>query len=63
VQQTDEFHEWVRFFCDAVEAQANEEIARIDALLNFRPKLLDELKAANAKGLVLDIVDDLIAYP
>lgn len=61
--QTGEFDEWVQFFCDAVEAQANEEIARIDALLNFRTKLLEELKAANAKGVVLDIVDDLIAYP
>jgi Fic family protein len=61
--QTAEFDEWVQFFCDAVEAQAKEEIARIDALLNFRTKLLEELKAANAKGVVLDIVDDLIAYP
>jgi len=61
--QTGEFDEWVQFFCDAVEHQANEEIARIDALLGFRTQLLDELRAANAKGVVLDIVDDLIAYP
>ncbi len=61
--QTGEFDEWVRFFCDAVEAQANAEIARIDALLEFRTQLLNELRAANAKGVVLDIVDDLIAYP
>lgn len=61
--QTGEFDEWVQFFCDAVEHQANEEIARIDTLLGFKTQLLDELRAANAKAVVLDLVDDLIAYP
>lgn len=61
--QSGQFDDWVQFFCDAVEAQANAEIDRINALLDFRTQLLEELKTANAKGVVLDIVDDLIAYP
>lgn len=61
--QTGEFDEWIQFFCDAVETQANDEVSRIDELLDLRVEILDKLRGQSARGVVLEIVDDLIAYP
>lgn len=61
--QTGRFDDWVQFFCDAVESQARAELARIDSLLDFRRELLASLRRERARGVVVEIVDDLVAYP
>jgi Fic family protein len=60
---TGDFEPWVDFFADAVLAQAVDAEARIAKLLSIRQKMLDALRAEKARGVVLDIVEDLIGYP
>ncbi|NMR19727.1 Fic/DOC family N-terminal domain-containing protein [Cellulomonas fimi] len=61
--QTGDFNPWVTFFCDAVTAQAADTIARINRLVEIRAFMLDRLRKVKARGVVLDIVEDLIGYP
>lgn len=63
VSRTGDFDAWVQFFCGAVTAQAQDGVSRIDDLLGVRAFFLDVLKGAGARGVVLDIAEDLIGYP
>ncbi|HEY9496566.1 MAG TPA: Fic/DOC family N-terminal domain-containing protein [Intrasporangium sp.] len=60
---TGNFEPWVAFFADAVIAQAADAEARITRLLSLRQEMLGALRAEKARGVVLDIVEDLIGYP
>lgn len=60
---TGDFEPWVRFFADAVLAQAADTEARITRLSELRHETLTALRSVRARGVVLDIVDDLIGYP
>jgi Fic family protein len=42
---------------------AEEACQRIDRLVAFRDEMLETLRKVKARGVVLEIVDDLIAYP
>jgi len=57
------FNPWIRFFAEAVVAQAEDAVGRIDELIKIRQSMIDLLRAEGAKGVVLDIVEDLIGYP
>lgn len=46
-----------------VKEQAERSRARIEALTLYRAHMLDALRAAKAKGVVLELVDDLIGNP
>lgn len=63
VSHTGEYDDWLRFFFTAVAAQADDAVSRIDSLMEARSDFLDLLRADRAKGVVLEIVDDLIGYP
>lgn len=63
VSQCGEFDDWIQFFCEAVRAQADDGVRRIDDLLGVREEILATLRADGAQGVVLGIVDDLIGYP
>lgn len=54
---------WVQFFADGIKDQAGDSLRRIDSLNQIRDGMLDALRAQKAKGVVLDIAQDLIAYP
>lgn len=63
VSQTGDYDPWLQFFFGAVIAQAEDAVTRIDDLLAVRAEFLDRLRADKAKGVVLEIVEDLIGYP
>lgn len=56
---------WVEFFCEAVIAQANDMIRRIDDLLSARQEMLELLRAERVRGggVIYEIVEDLVGYP
>jgi Fic family protein len=60
---TGDFDPWVRFFAEAVKAEADDSVGRIEELIQVRQDMLDKLRADKAQGVVLDIVEDLIGYP
>jgi Fic family protein len=60
---TGQFDEWIRFFAQAVQHQAQEAVSRIEMLTNLRAVMIEALRQDKAKGVVLDVVEDLIAWP
>jgi pimeloyl-ACP methyl ester carboxylesterase len=52
----------VRFFCTAVEAQAQDMVSRIEELLAVREEMLGIVRAHRLRGTSVSIVDDLIGY-
>jgi Fic family protein len=60
---TGKFDAWIRFFALAVQNQAREAVTRIELLTSLRAEMLEALREDRAKGVVLDIVEDLIAWP
>ncbi|MCT2278342.1 Fic family protein [Micromonospora chalcea] len=60
---TGRFDPWIRFFSEAVRAQAVLAVERIDALLDWKEHALDRLREANVRGVAVRIVEDLIGYP
>lgn len=63
VSQTGHYDAWLQFFFTAVCAQADDAVGRIDDLMSVRAEFLDLLRTDGAKGVVLEIVEDLIGYP
>lgn len=63
VSQTGNYDHWLQFLLTAVAAQADDAVERIDDLMKARSDFLDLLRADRAKGVVLEIVDDLVGYP
>ena len=60
---TGDYDPWVQFFAKAVKAQAEDALARVERIIEVREEMLQALRAQRARGVVLEIVDDLIAYP
>lgn len=60
---TGDFNEWIRFFAQAVTHQSREAVTRIEMLTKIRADMLEALREDKAKGVVLDIVEDLIGWP
>lgn len=58
-----DFDTWVQFFARAVCAQADDAVRRIDELMAYKQTMIDALRADRARGVVLDIVEDLVGYP
>lgn len=63
VSKTGDYDSWVQFFAQGVKEQAERARQRIDQLVEFRAEMLSALKADRAKGIVLDLVEDLIGWP
>ncbi|WP_256842667.1 Fic family protein [Ornithinimicrobium cryptoxanthini] len=63
VSATGEFEPWVAFFARAVIAQAGDTESRMDAIEEIRVRTLGQLRTARAKGVVIDLVDTIIANP
>lgn len=60
---TGDFDPWVRFFADAVIAQAADAQHRIAQLVALRQKMQDALRVDKARGVVLNIAESLIEQP
>lgn len=54
---------WIQFFAEGVKHQAIDAVRRIDQILRIRDDMLEALRSAKAKGVVLDIAHDLVGYP
>ncbi|WP_320067739.1 Fic family protein [Micromonospora sp. RTGN7] len=63
ISMTGNFDPWIRFFAEAIRAQAVLAVERIDALLDWKEHALERLRAANVRGVAVRIVEDLIGYP
>ncbi|MGC4803840.1 Fic family protein [Micromonospora sp. DT233] len=63
ISMTGRFDQWIKFFSEAVRAQAVLAVERIDALLDWKEHALDRLREAKVRGVAVRIVDDLIGYP
>jgi hypothetical protein len=62
VSETGDYEPWVRFFCTAVEAQAQDMVSRIEELLAVLEEMLGIVRAHRLRGTSVSIVDDLIGY-
>ncbi len=54
---------WIQFFAEGIKHQAVDAVKRIDQTLMIRDRILEALRAAKAKGVVLEIAQDLVGYP
>lgn len=65
VSQTGNFDPWVRFFGEAVKAQAQESTETIDRLNDFSTEVLSALRDIGERtgSVTLALASDLIGYP
>lgn len=63
VSETGDPDPWLQFFFLAVRHQADDAVARIERIVQIRNRMRGALRDAKARGVVLEIVDDLIGYP
>jgi Fic family protein len=63
VSATGDFEPWIRFFSEAVRAQAVRGVEKIDALHDWRDEALAQLLDADVRGVAVRIVEDLFGYP
>lgn len=63
VSQKGLWTKWILFFLRAVATQAADAIRRSDGLLKLWQTYRDQLQSARASALLLQLVDDLFAYP
>lgn len=54
---------WVAFFAEGVEASADATRHRVDALLTWRQKALETVRAAGVSGVAERVAGDLIGSP
>ncbi len=63
VSETGDLNPWLQFFFEAVRHQADDAVSRIERIIEIRDRMREQLRLVKARGVVLEIVDDLIGYP
>lgn len=63
VSATGNWDGWIRFFARGVAASAEDVAARVDRLLAIHQRYVELLRKAGARGVIRDIVDELISSP
>lgn len=63
VSSTGDFEPWIRFFSEAVRAQASGAVRKIELLNDWRDAARNRLQNAGSRGVAGRIIDDLIGYP
>ena len=63
VSQQGKWKEWVGFFLRGISSQSRDAIRRSDLLLALWQKYRSDLQAARASALLLQLVDELFAFP
>jgi len=63
VSRRGNWNQWVLFFLDAVATQSGDAIQRSDQLLALWQKYRERMQVARASALLLQLVDELFAYP
>ncbi|SEG25891.1 Fic family protein [Thermomonospora echinospora] len=57
------FDEWIQFFCQAVQHRSRETTRKIDELIHWRREIVNELHRRGRRGVIHQIVKNLIGYP
>ena len=63
VSHTGKFDPWIEFFCEAVRHQANEATEKVRRLVEVRDGMRAQLRDVRARGVSIQIADELIGYP
>lgn len=63
VSQQGNWKDWVGFFLRGISSQSRDAIRRSDLLLQLWQKYRSDLQAARASALLLQLVDELFAFP
>lgn len=63
ISRNGRWKEWVLFFLRGISSQSRDAIRRSDLLLNLWQKYRSDLQAARASALLLQLVDQLFAFP
>jgi Fic family protein len=63
VSRQGKWKDWVGFFLRGVSSQSRDAIRRSDLLLKLWQKYRSDLQAARASALLLQLVDELFAFP
>lgn len=63
VSRTGLWDPWVRFFSEAIRAQATRTSQRIDELLRHQAMVRDLLRSSGVRGVALEIAEGLIGSP
>ncbi|MFM2720476.1 Fic family protein [Microbacterium mcarthurae (nom. nud.)] len=61
VSATGVWDEWIRFFAHGVASSADDVALRVDRMLAVRARYVQILQDENARGVIRDIVDALVA--
>lgn len=61
--ETGDFDPWVRFFAEAVAAEAEAARSRVEALLEYPSSIVARLRADGRKGAVIDLANLLVENP
>ncbi|MEZ5175162.1 MAG: Fic/DOC family N-terminal domain-containing protein [Acidimicrobiia bacterium] len=60
---TGDFDPWVRFFSEAIRAEASVARSRITALIEYRTNTVERVRRAGLKGTIITITEQLIERP
>lgn len=63
VSQTGDYDTWVRFFAQALRDQAQQTVAKIEALMEFAEHVRSTIAARDIRGTGRKVAEDLIANP
>lgn len=63
LSQTGNYDPWVRFFAAAIKDRSASASATVDQLVKFRDSTISTLRAHRAKGVIMDVANDLIGFP
>ena len=63
VSQTGDVESWMDFIFDGVLIQAEDARARISAMMRVQQAMREDVKRSKARGVIHEVIEDLIAYP
>jgi Fic family protein len=63
LSQTGNYDPWVRFFGEAIKDRSESAGATVNQLVAFREETAVLLKAHRAKGVIMDVANDLTGFP
>jgi len=63
VSETGDFNPWVSFFAQAVRAQSDDGVRRVDGLIHLKDVMVGRLRTAGVRSVAIPIAEDLIGFP
>lgn len=63
VSASGDWDSWIRFFAIGLAASSDDTARRVDQLLDLQSQFREQLRADGARGVILDVADNLIGRP